>query len=61
MEISNVVADFLMPALAFGTLLAVTIWAYVSAQKTFKREHDHSTPKSTLAADGNPHGKPIDT
>jgi hypothetical protein len=56
----NIVADFLMPALAFGTLLAFTIFGYVSAQKTKERKRHH-TPKSTLAADGNPHGRPIDT
>jgi hypothetical protein len=61
MEISNVVADLLMPTLAFGTLLAVTIFAYVSAQKTHSRYKDPNTPKSTLAVDGNEHGRPIDT
>lgn len=52
--------DFLLPTLAFGTLLAGTIFAMVSAQKTIDRKRDPNAPKSTLAADGDPHGKPAD-
>ena len=52
--------DFLLPTLAFGTLLAVTIFALVSQQKVLDRKRDPNAPVSTLAADGNPHGRPAD-
>ncbi|WP_167767087.1 hypothetical protein [Jannaschia formosa] len=52
--------EFLLPALAFGTLLAGIIFALISQQKTINRKHDPNAPKSTLAADGDPHGKPAD-
>jgi hypothetical protein len=57
----NIVADFLMPALAFGTLLTVTIVAYFASVRTYDRYRDPNTPKSTLAVDADSHGKPIDT
>lgn len=55
------ITDFLLPALAFGTLLAVAIFAYVSQQKVLARKKDPDAPKSTLASDKNSHGRPADT
>ena len=53
--------DFLLPALAFGTLLAVAVFAYLSQQKVLARKADPNAPKSTLAADKDSHGRPADT
>ncbi|MGB3407413.1 MAG: hypothetical protein WBA67_07950 [Jannaschia sp.] len=52
--------SFLLPVLAFGTLLAVTVFALVSQQKVLDRKRDPNAPKSTLAADKDSHGKPAD-
>lgn len=46
--------------LALFTLLAVAIFALWSKRKTEARLDDPTTPKSTLAADKNDHGKPAD-
>lgn len=53
--------EFLLPTLAFGTMLAFIIFAIISQNKVINRKHDPNAPKSTLAADGDPHGKPADT
>ncbi|MGB3556367.1 MAG: hypothetical protein WBA25_17200 [Jannaschia sp.] len=53
--------DFLLPALAFGTLLGVAVFAYISQQKVLDRKKDPNAPKSTLASDKDSHGKPADT
>ena len=54
----------LIGILIFGTLGAVAIFAYVSAEKTVRRLHSN-TKKSTLAADAPsslpPGEKPADT
>jgi len=52
--------DFLLPALAFGTLLAGVIFALVSQHKTVERMNDPKARKSTLAADKDSHGDPAD-
>lgn len=50
----------LIPALALVTLLAVSVFGYVSAQKAEERRRDPSAPKSTLAADAPSKGTPAD-
>ena len=56
--------DTLLVVLSLGTLLAVAIFGYVSAQRTFARLESNSR-KSTLAADAPsklpPGRKPVDT
>jgi hypothetical protein len=56
--------ETLLAVLAFGTLGAVTIFAYISVQRTEERRQSN-TRKSTLAADApneTPPGvKPVDT
>ena len=56
--------EILMATLALGTLLAVTAFGYVSANRTHARLHSNRR-KSTLAADAPstlPKGvKPVDT
>ena len=52
--------SFFLPILALVTLLAVTIFAYVSGQKTRERLEAPEAPKSTLAADARSDGKPVD-
>ncbi|WP_371153218.1 hypothetical protein [Jannaschia sp. 2305UL9-9] len=52
--------DLLLPVLAFGTMLAFILFALVSQQKVLARKADPDAPKSTLAADGDPHGRPLD-
>lgn len=52
--------SFFLPVLAMMTLLSVTVFAYISGQKTRERLADKNAPKSTLAADARSDGKPID-
>jgi hypothetical protein len=56
--------DFFLPALAFGTLLAVAVFGYLSSVATQRRLQEHKR-KSTLAADAPstlpPGEKPVDT
>ncbi|MCR9110241.1 MAG: hypothetical protein NXH94_15225 [Rhodobacteraceae bacterium] len=52
--------SYFLPILALLTLLAVTIFAYVSGEKARKRLEDPEAPKSTLAANARSDGKPID-
>jgi len=52
--------SFFLPILALLTLLAVTIFAYVSGQKARERLEDPKAPKSTLAADAGSDGEPVD-
>ncbi|MFO6463968.1 hypothetical protein [uncultured Jannaschia sp.] len=52
--------DFLLPALAFMTLLGVVVFAFMSQEKIHKRMDDDKARKSTLAADKDSHGKPAD-
>ncbi|GIT90357.1 hypothetical protein JANAI62_01600 [Jannaschia pagri] len=52
--------DFLLPVLAFGTLLSVIVFALISQKKVLDRMDDPNAIKSTLAADKDSHGKPAD-
>jgi hypothetical protein len=51
---------YLVVILALGTLLAVTVFARWSKEKTEARMADPNAPKSTLAADKSSRGKPAD-
>jgi hypothetical protein len=51
--------DTIVVFLSLGTLLAVAVFALVSKKKIEDRPESEA-PKSTLAADGDPHGKPAD-
>lgn len=57
--------DFFLPVLAFGTLLAVAVFGYVSSVATQRRLQENKKRKSTLAADAPstlpPGEKPVDT
>jgi len=44
--------EAVVPILAFGTLLAIVIFALVSRHRTLQRKHDPNAPISTLARDG---------
>ena len=46
--------------LALITLGAVCVFALWSKSKVESRMHDDDAPKSTLAADKNSHGEPVD-
>ena len=50
----------LIAVLAFFTLLAGALAAFVSKQQVDKRKHDPSSPKSTLAKDESSHAAPAD-
>jgi hypothetical protein len=50
----------LTSGLAFFTLGIFAVLAMVSKRKTDARRKDPTAPKSTLAKDGNPNGKPAD-
>ena len=52
--------EILLPFLTFGTLLAVAIFGFVSAQRTEARRKDPEARKSTLAADQSSHARPTD-
>ena len=52
--------SYLVGALAVVTLLAGVVVAMISKKKTEDEIHDPNDPKSTLATDGDPHGKPKD-
>lgn len=52
--------DIFLPVLTFGTLLAVAVFAYLSAQRTEERRKDPTSPKSTLASDKSSDGTPAD-
>lgn len=43
--------SFIVPLLALGTLLAVCVFAMVSAARTEQRRHDPNAPVSSLAKD----------
>tara|TARA_R110002020_G_scaffold169117_1_gene358172 strand:- start:473 stop:643 length:171 start_codon:yes stop_codon:yes gene_type:complete len=51
---------YLVGALAIITLLAGVVVAMISKKKTEGEIKDPNDPKSTLAKDGDPHGKPKD-
>ena len=50
----------LLVILAFFTLLAVALFAFVSKQRVEKRKDDPSAPKSTLAKDEAAKSAPAD-
>ena len=50
----------LVGVLAFFTLAAFALLAFVSKQKVESRIDNPNSTKSTLAADKDPHGKPAD-
>ncbi|KIT17205.1 hypothetical protein [Jannaschia aquimarina] len=52
--------EFLLPALAFFTLLAVVGFGIWSQEQVHKRMDDPNARKSTLAADKDSHGTPAD-
>lgn len=52
--------SFFLPMLTLFTLLAVAVFAYMSGVKADQRRKDPNAPKSTLATDGQPHGRPVD-
>ena len=53
-------ASYLVPILALVTLGAVLIFALVSKERVERRRQDPNAPKSTLAADKDSKGKPVD-
>ena len=50
----------LVGMLAFFTLAAFALFAFVSKQKVENRMENDNAPKSTLASDKSAHGKPAD-
>jgi len=46
------VDGYLLPALAFGTMALVIVFAVISKRRTEQRKHDAQAEKSSLAKDG---------
>jgi hypothetical protein len=52
--------EILLPFLTFGTLFAVAILGFASAQRTEARRKDPDARKPSLAADQSSHARPTD-
>ncbi|WP_157772618.1 hypothetical protein [Pseudoponticoccus marisrubri] len=54
-------AETIVAILAFVTIGAVLVFAIIGKRRIEQRKQDGSVPKSTLAADKDSKGTPVDT